>query len=87
MYNLPSGPSVPRLQAAGADPNRIIIHEMTTQADGGEKEFGLDTDLPALLDAFNENPNIKLVIIDPTSAHFGEITRTERKKSVVRLLH
>jgi hypothetical protein len=78
----------PRLQAAGADPNRIIIHEMTTQANGCENEFGLDTDLPALLDAFNENPNIKLVIIDPTSAHFGEINenRTQEVRSALAAL-
>lgn len=66
----PGDTLVPRLMAAGADMDKIAIFE-TMKTDKGEKAFGLDVDLPALHDALQSNPNIKLVIIDPIMNHLG----------------
>jgi putative DNA primase/helicase len=63
---------VPRLMAAKADLARVGIVETTTGVDG-VKQFSLDTDLPALRNAFVDNPNLKLVIIDPLLNHLGKL--------------
>ena len=63
---------VPRLMAAGADLDKITIFD-TMKTEKGEKAFGLDVDLPALHEALESNPNIKLVIIDPIMNHLGSI--------------
>src|ERR1017187_6954659 len=61
---------VPRLMAAGADMDKVIIVP-TMKTEKGERAFGLDVDLPALHDALTANPSIKLVIIDPIMNHLG----------------
>jgi putative DNA primase/helicase len=63
---------VPRLMAAGADMDKVIISDtMTTEK--GEKSFGLDVDLPSLREALESNPNIKLIVIDPIMNHLGSL--------------
>lgn len=66
----PGDTLVPRLMAAGADLDKITIFE-TMKTEKGEKAFGLDMDLPALHDALQSNPNIKLIVIDPIMNHLG----------------
>lgn len=63
---------VPRLNVAGADTSKIFIHRMT-KTESGEKAFSIDTDLPALRMALEENPNLKLIIIDPVMNHLGNL--------------
>ena len=63
---------VPRLMAVKANLTRIGIVETTTGEDG-VKQFTLDTDLPALRAEFVNNPNLKLVIIDPLLNHLGKL--------------
>jgi hypothetical protein len=63
---------VPRLMAAGANLDKVNIIELAKTPDG-EKEFSLDTDLPALRVMLEENPNIRLVTIDPIMNHLGKV--------------
>ena len=62
---------VPRLMAAKADRTKVAIVETVTTVDG-VKQFSLDTDLPALQDTLEADPELRLVIIDPLLNHLGE---------------
>lgn len=61
---------IPRLMAADADMDKVIIVSDVT-ADKIQKEFSLQTDIPALRELLEANPDIKLVIIDPIMNHLG----------------
>jgi AAA domain len=61
---------LPRLVAAGADPNRIHFVN-GARVDGEDKFFSLVTDLPLLRRTIQKIGNIVLVIIDPVSAYLG----------------
>lgn len=63
---------VPRLMAANADMDKVIIESSVT-SDKGDKEFSLDTDLPALRELLDANPDVKVVIIDPIMNHLGKL--------------
>jgi hypothetical protein len=54
----------PRLMAAGADLSKVMFLDGVS-TDKGDKEFTLDTDLPALREMTVSYPNAKLIIIDP----------------------
>ncbi|MCP4591813.1 MAG: AAA family ATPase [bacterium] len=67
---------VPRLQAAAADLDRIVIVQGVKRFDPDsetyrEGMFSLDTDLPRLEDAVKAERGCRLVIIDPVSAYMG----------------
>jgi hypothetical protein len=64
---------VPRLMAANADLDKVLIYRHT-QTVNGEKGFSLDTDLPALRELLEQNPDVKLVIIDPIMNHLGDLS-------------
>jgi putative DNA primase/helicase len=61
----------PRLIAAGADHDHVSNIECT-KTEKGDKVFSLDTDLPALRKALEENPAVKLLVIDPVMSHLGD---------------
>lgn len=65
----------PRLDAAGADPRKIVALEgISNISDDGkraQRSFRLD-DIPALATALKQHPDCKLVVIDPVSAYMGE---------------
>jgi hypothetical protein len=63
---------IPRLMAADADMDKVIILDDVSSAKG-EKAFTLDTDIPALRKVLESNPDIKLVIIDPIMNHLGAL--------------
>jgi AAA domain len=75
---------VPRLIAAEADLSKVNIHNHTITAEG-EKGFSLDTDLPTLREYLENNPDIKLVIIDPISNHLGSLS-LNREQEVRKVL-
>lgn len=68
----PGDTLVPRLMAAGADMDKVIIVP-TMKTEKGERAFGLDVDLPALRKELESNPNVKLIIIDPIMNHLGSL--------------
>lgn len=67
----------PRLDAAGADVSRAhILEAVRVQLSDGsltEKAFNLETDLAALEGALRDNPDVRLIVIDPISAYLGGV--------------
>lgn len=64
----------PRLDAAGADVNRIVALEGVAVADKSgsyERAFDLTRDMPALEQALDAVEDCRLVVIDPISAFMG----------------
>jgi hypothetical protein len=79
----------PRLIAAGADMNRIIvIRRVLVETLDGEKKngrrskhaFQLSEDIFTLKKALKANPNVALVALDPISAFFGECDPNKDKE-------
>ena len=63
---------VPRLMAANADRDKVLIVS-DVSSDKGVKDFTLDTDIPALRTLLEANPDVKVVIIDPIMNHLGQL--------------
>ena len=68
----------PRLDAAGADVDRIIAVQAVRRFDPEDDAppdvpFCLKTDLPALENAIRQVTNCRLVVIDPISAYLGGV--------------
>lgn len=65
----------PRLDAAGADVNKIHAMTMVTELDRDgeprERAFNLAKDIEGLNDLLIQRPECRLVIIDPVSAYLG----------------
>jgi hypothetical protein len=60
----------PRLEAAGADLNRIFVIDAVPEGDI-EREFNLSQDIARLGELISWIGNVSLVIIDPISAYLG----------------
>lgn len=61
----------PRLEAAGADIDRVIVLQMVRSAGQQDRMFSLITDLDLLREKILEIGNVRLVLIDPISAYLG----------------
>jgi hypothetical protein len=77
----------PRLNRADADITKILAIEGIVRYDPKRKEpvqwfFCLETDLPHLEEVIDENPDTRLVVIDPVSAFCGHVDT--HKNSEVR---
>ena len=80
----------PRLEAAGADLQRIHLLESVMLTDGAGKEDGeriaqLDTDIKAIEKILDDNSDIRLIIIDPISSFLGT-ANINREQEVRRVL-
>ncbi|MGI0135112.1 MAG: AAA family ATPase, partial [Candidatus Micrarchaeaceae archaeon] len=76
------------LMAAGADLARIRFAKMSSEtphAAPQEREMRLDIDIAAIKKALVENPNVRLIIIDPVSNYLGQ-TKMVDEQSVRRVL-
>jgi putative DNA primase/helicase len=62
----------PRLDRAGADDSRIVAIEGVAIR-GQHRHFSLETDLPTLKEVLVDNPDTRLVVIDPIAAYCGKI--------------
>jgi archaellum biogenesis ATPase FlaH len=71
----------PRLQAVGADQERIYIFHSVKVKDK-EKFFDMSQDLPLLKKAVEEIPDVALIVIDPITAFLGDTD--SHKNSEVR---
>lgn len=63
----------PRLDAAGADVERINALESVTRGQGNDVPFSLPVDLPALERAIEQTPGCRLVIIDPITSFLAGV--------------
>lgn len=78
----------PRLEAAGADLDKVYFIESTLQPSmAGEKArmLALDRDIAALEEMLVSHPEIKLVVIDPVSSYLGA-ARMEKEQEIRRVL-
>ena len=67
---------LPRFLKAGGDPGRVVALQGISIIDGRtgkrrERGFSLDRDLPSLIQVLEQNPDTRLVVIDPISAYCG----------------
>ncbi len=72
--------TVPRLTAAGADLNRVQVHELVL-----ESSFVIPDDLRALREAI-ETSGARLVIIDPLSAYLSSTVNADKDQQVRKAL-
>src|SRR5262245_25835108 len=79
---------IPRLMAAEADLTKV--HFLTgTRVDGSGEEdamFDIGKDVAALRAVFTNNPNIKILVIDPLTAYLGSDTKAKENTEVRRVL-
>ena len=80
----------PRLEAVGADLDKIHLFESVQTRDGvgntiAERLVQLDEDIQKIEKILDENPGIKLVIIDPISSFLGAAS-INREQEVRRVL-
>lgn len=80
----PADTTVPRLVAAGADLQKIHFGKMTG-IEGNEREMQLDKDISAIQKTISQNPNIRLLVIDPISSYLGA-TKMIDEQAVRRVL-
>lgn len=72
---------LPRLIVAGAD--RTRVHFLSIQEGAESVEEGLmhlDTDLPALAQMVELNPQIRIILIDPLATYMGELDPNKDKQ-------
>lgn len=61
----------PRLEAAGADCNRIVLYDWTSNRDGSRQHFDVGQHIEALSALVREMGDVRLIVIDPISAYMG----------------
>lgn len=76
--------TVPRLEAAGADLDRVLLLDMTVQLQGKQRMFNFADDLPRLERMLAANRDVKLLVVDPISAYLGTGAVNTFKNSEVR---
>ena len=63
----------PRLDAAGANLERIFVLDAVREANGAQRPFNLKKDLAQLDTMIEDTKDVALVIIDPITAYLGDI--------------
>lgn len=81
----------PRLDAAGGDPDRVLVLKAVRERDpssGKPKERGisLTRDIARIEDQVQKNPSIRAITIDPLSAYLGSGTDSYRDSEVRAVL-
>jgi putative DNA primase/helicase len=76
----------PRLDAAGADIDRVHIVEGVVRDGQHPDLFQLDTDVAALRARAEEIGDVRLIIIDPPSAYLGSKVDAHKESDVRRVL-
>jgi len=73
---------VPRAIACGADQTKLIHMRCVRSKDSGTQIFNVTKHLPKLKKDVAENPDIKLVVIDPLISHLGNKVDTFKAEQV-----
>src|SRR5207248_11419177 len=61
----------PRLVAAGADCKRVHTMTIRELANGEERQLQINNDMDLLRKFLADNPNVRLIIIDPITSYVG----------------
>jgi putative DNA primase/helicase len=61
----------PRLEAAGADCEKILMYDWTSDRDGSRQHFDVGQHIEALSALVREIGDVRLIVIDPISAYMG----------------
>jgi putative DNA primase/helicase len=66
--------TIPRLMAAGADLTKInfLKSVFTSEGTAEERELQFDTDMKQVEVFLQDNPNVRLMVVDPVSNYLGE---------------
>jgi putative DNA primase/helicase len=66
--------TTPRLMAAGADMTKInfLKSVFTGEGTAEERELEFDRDMKQLEEFLQNNPNVRLMVVDPVSNYLGE---------------
>jgi archaellum biogenesis ATPase FlaH len=90
----PSTVLVPRLMAAGADLARVHVIETVKYSSATdtseERGITLDSDINVLRDKLQENPKIRLVVVDPLSSYLGsaDLNKEQQVRAIlIPLVH
>ncbi len=62
----------PRLQAAGADMDKVFFLSMIRELGGAQRQFSLQADIARLEERIREIGDVAAVIIDPVTAYLGK---------------
>ena len=65
--------TIPRLTAAGGNANRVHYVEGVPSLDGEMQDVALDEHLGLIRKWLNDNPAIRVVVIDPLSNYLGDV--------------
>ena len=76
----------PRLEAAGADLQRVHVIELAIGKDGKERTFNLQQDIAGLQRVVTEMGDVALVIIDPITSYMGSNVYFHRTTDVRAVL-
>ena len=73
---------VPRLMAAGADLEKVVTIKAKVKGNDKKKirDLSFDTDLEILKTCLNDNPKVKLVIIDPITSYLGKANSNDEQE-------
>lgn len=69
----PDDTIVPRLKQAGADLDRCLILRAARGQDGLARPLALDRDLGMIRQVLLDNPDCRLIVIDPITAYLGQV--------------
>lgn len=76
----------PRLDAAGANLEKVHIVEGVARSGQAVKHFQLDSDIEDLADAAKRLGDVRLIVIDPPSAYLGPKTDSYKEQDVRGIL-
>lgn len=76
----------PRLEAAGADLNRVHVIEAVTGSNGTDRTFSLQEDLTRLRNAVAQVGDVVLVTLDPITSYMGGSVDSHRTTDVRAIL-
>jgi hypothetical protein len=77
---------VPRLIAAEADLSRVHFLTGTKIEGAADAMFDIAKDIEVLREVFEDNPEIKVLVIDPITAYLGSGTKAKENAEVRRVL-
>jgi putative DNA primase/helicase len=76
---------LPRLIVAGRKPGSVHFLESCIVDEKIDRQFALDSDIESMREFLEENPKVKLVVLDPISSYFGDGSMNKQEGCRARL--